>query len=110
MTGILPGVGVKKDSGVDEDLVRIDLDIIPPGKGSKTKGIHFNAKKQRRTDEKLAAIVTPTMEWTVQQRQEEYERILKGLEGKSAQEIWRLWGGAERLFVEGEEQEEEGEE
>ena len=46
------------------------------------------------------------MEWTVQQRQDEYERILKGLEGKSAQEIWKLWGGAERLFVEGEEEEE----
>ena len=87
---------MEKESGGTEDLVRIDLDIIPPGEGSKTKGIHFNAKKQRHTDQKLAAVIKPTMAWTVKQRQDEYERILKDLEGKSAQKIWKMWGGRER--------------
>jgi len=88
--GKVVGLAITRPSGVDEDIIRIDMDNIDPGPNSKTKGIHFNAKHVRR-GETLAAIITPTKSQTVAARRKVFNKIVAKLQGESVRTIWYWW-------------------
>ncbi|KAJ7472681.1 hypothetical protein FB451DRAFT_1558859 [Mycena latifolia] len=90
--GRIVGLGIRKPSGVIEDLVRIDTD-------NSGKGIHFNAKYRKNTSKKLAAVITPTIHMTPQQRDLRYSEYLKALQNRSAAFIWTWWKHWKRAFL-----------
>ncbi|EMD32794.1 hypothetical protein CERSUDRAFT_87778 [Gelatoporia subvermispora B] len=72
------------------DLVRLDMDDVPPGQ-SGGKGIHFNAVNMSDRNDKLAAVIKGTPEMSVAERELRYSEYLKALEPRSAQFIWNWW-------------------
>ncbi|PCH42828.1 hypothetical protein WOLCODRAFT_164043 [Wolfiporia cocos MD-104 SS10] len=77
------GVGLKRKSAL-EDIVRIDND-------NTGKGIHFNAKNESDTSQKLAAVLQKTVSMSAKDRDVLYGQYLKALENLSADTIWDWW-------------------
>lgn len=82
----MPGVGLQRKSGVIEDIVRLDSE-----KEGGSKGIHFNAKNQSDTSDKLAASIENTIKMKEKERTALYEQYLHALENISADTIWEWW-------------------
>ncbi|PCH42823.1 hypothetical protein WOLCODRAFT_152878 [Wolfiporia cocos MD-104 SS10] len=78
------GVGLLRNSGIIEDIIRIDNDDTG-------KGIHFNAKDQSDTSQKLAASLEKTVKMSPEDRTTLYVQYLKALENLSADTIWDWW-------------------
>ena len=77
------GVGLLRDR-IIEDIVRIDNDDTG-------KGIHFNAKNQSDTKDKLAAVISKTVAMKPADRTTLFEQYLKALENLEADTIWTWW-------------------
>ena len=84
LSSLCTGVGLQRRSGVIEDIVRIDNEDGP-------KGIHFNAKNQSDTKDKLASVIKPTVSMKPADRTTLFEQYLHALENISADTIWRWW-------------------
>ena len=78
------GVGLRRKSGVIEDIVRIDND-------DKGKGIHLNGKNISDTSKKIAAVILPTVSKSKEERESLYVQYLHGLDNLSAGTIWEWW-------------------
>lgn len=77
-------MGLQRNSGVIEDIIRIDNDDTG-------KGIHFNAKNQSDTSEKLAASIQKTISMKPADRTALYEQYLNALNNIQADTIWVWW-------------------
>ena len=82
--GRVVGVGLKRKSGNVEYIVRIDNE-------DGDKGIHFNAKNESNTADKVATVITPTVDMKPVDRAILFEQYLHALENLSADTIWRWW-------------------
>ncbi|QRV84397.1 hypothetical protein RhiJN_12413 [Ceratobasidium sp. AG-Ba] len=82
--GKVVGVGLKTAAGSVTPLVRIDMD-------NTGKGIHFNAVQLDNSQQKLAAVLTSTVNMTPAARTSLYLDYLKGVENRSAEFLWNWW-------------------
>jgi hypothetical protein len=55
------------------------------------KGVHFNAVQLDNSENKLAAVISPTVGMTETARTNLYLDYLKGIEDRSAEFIWHWW-------------------
>ncbi|OCH85012.1 hypothetical protein OBBRIDRAFT_798605 [Obba rivulosa] len=83
------GVGYKPNLSL-LDLVRLDMDDVPPGQAG-GKGIHFNAVNLSDSSDKLAAVLKGTPEMDVKARNSLYVEYLNALSNRSAEYIWNWW-------------------
>ena len=93
----LEGVGIRRTALVD--IVRIDVDDTG-------KGIHFNARRDPASNQnKLAAVITPTVAMTPGRRQALFGGYLTTIARvRTVQELWDIWlrGSMPQLFQEAE--------
>ncbi|TFY83629.1 hypothetical protein EWM64_g386 [Hericium alpestre] len=89
-------VGLLRNSGIVEDIVRLDNDDTG-------KGIHYNAKNLSDTSQKLAACIQPTISMAAGTRMNLYRDYLKAIENLSADTIWDWWRtGTKPMTIEAE--------
>ena len=81
----IPGLGVQGTSSV-LDLVRLDND-------DSGKGIHFNARRRAGdNNNKLAAVITPTVTMNANARQALYFNMIAPLSGMASPiTLWNAW-------------------